>query len=123
MNRDLQALPCCGAPWPDPPGAMLAALLDDTAECPNHHDHAPDGSIVPMSGFLIVEDRHDPGHLTYIQAARQPDGRFVVEHQTGDLAHHYGTETDRDTAVKLISGWCLSEPGWDTEVAWEAVVL
>ena len=64
-----------------------------------------------------VPDRSQDG--TYIQTALLPDGRFAVEYQDGDLAHHFQAEVvSARRAYEVLAAWAFESTGWREMLPW-----
>ncbi len=76
---------------------------------------------LPASDPWIVLER---GPDAYVQALRQGDGSFVLEHRDGGPAQHFGTTVaGADEVQRRMWAWLRGEPDWSTGADWERVQL
>ncbi|MDO9379086.1 MAG: hypothetical protein Q7T56_09565 [Nocardioidaceae bacterium] len=94
---------------------------------------ALDPSAEELLGLLVLVDGGEGNHLvlarvddaqTYVQAARNGDGRYLVEHRDGGPDRHFATVADDvGEAYRLMAEWSSGDDGWRTRVTWEQITF
>jgi hypothetical protein len=77
---------------------------------------------VPGCEFAVLEaDR--PGF--YMQAAKNQDGSFILEHQEGSLGKHYNLPytVDLEDVIEAFSSYLLKDDRWRKNHGWEKMEL
>lgn len=72
----------------------------------------------------VILERDSPSGDSYIQAAEDPAGGYLVEYQDGSLEQHVGLHAEAVQAVHDIFSWWVAEtPGWRDGLPWQKVDL
>jgi hypothetical protein len=99
-----------GETYDDPSEDLLFMLLEEIAR--------------DDEDFLVLERTADPSGQTYAQAARNPDGSWLVERREGSADRHFGaTVEDLRQAHAVVTGWAFGSREAVDAVAWAPVVL
>ncbi len=72
--------------------------------------------------FLIVESLGDGTGQTFVQAARNDDGSYVVEYRQGSAEQHFqATVPDFSQAHVLVTMWAFGLPGLHERATWRRI--
>lgn len=90
----LRAEPENGDTYDDPSEDLLFMLFEDIE--------------AGESLYVIVEVVADATRQTYVQALRDKDGTYIVEHRAGTPESHQGTRVpDLRTAHRMVTDWAF----------------
>ena len=77
-----------------------------------------------LGTFLIVESVADASGQTFVQAARNDDGTYVVEYRQGSADQHFqASAPDFSEAHALVTMWAFGIAGLHERATWRRLDL